>query len=113
MDSQPKWRRSQEAAGGDQWYDWNTTAQTSGAATLTGVIYGSGAVYAPISQSAGHMYVPVDFSYLVLAAVTASPAASTLSASQTQPFTAAVTGTANTAVSWTEQSVERAVTLPC
>ena len=41
---------SQEASGGDQWYDWNTTAQTTGAAALTGEIYGTGSPYTAVGQ---------------------------------------------------------------
>ena len=54
---------SQETAGGDKWYDYNTTATTNWEATLSASVYGTGATYATINGSAGHMYVPLDFKY--------------------------------------------------
>ena len=56
---------SQESLGGDEWYDYNTTATTSWVASLTGAVYGPGAPYTTLAGSAGHMYVPVDFKYTV------------------------------------------------
>ncbi len=53
---------SQEAAGGDQWYDHNTTATTSSAARLNGAVYGSASPYVSLGDS-GRMYVPVDFKF--------------------------------------------------
>src|SRR6202142_1197580 len=90
---------SQETSGGDQWYDWDTTAQTRSDATLASAVWGPGAPY-NLFGSAGHMYVPVDFKYIVPVAVTVSPGTPALFASQTQQFTATVTGSSNTAVTW-------------
>jgi hypothetical protein len=56
---------SQESLGGDEWYDYNTTATTSWVASLMGAVYGTGAPYTTLAGSAGHMYVPVDFKYTV------------------------------------------------
>jgi len=54
---------SQETLGGDQWYDYNTTATTASVASLNGAVWGGGAPYAVMAGSAGRMYVPVDFKY--------------------------------------------------
>src|SRR5579872_1834357 len=54
---------SQETAGGDQWYDFNTTATTASAASLNGAVWGGGAPYGFVLGTAGRMYVPVDFQY--------------------------------------------------
>jgi hypothetical protein len=56
---------SQETSGGDQWYDYNTTATTTSVASLNGAVWGSGAPYVFVAGSAGRMYVPVDFKYTV------------------------------------------------
>ena len=58
---------SQEASGGDQWYDYNTTAGTSWVATLSGAVYGTASPYTVVSGSTGHLYGPVDFQYSVSA----------------------------------------------
>ncbi|MBV9745236.1 MAG: immunoglobulin domain-containing protein, partial [Acidobacteriia bacterium] len=54
---------AQEAAGGDLWYDWNTTAQTTTVANLAASIYGL--PYTTVQASGGHLYGPVDFQYAV------------------------------------------------
>ena len=54
---------SQETTGADKWYDYNTTASTNWEATLSASVYGTGSSYAAIGNSAGHMYVPLDFKY--------------------------------------------------
>ena len=54
---------SQETSGGDQWYDFNTTATTGWVASLNGAVWGGGAPYAFVAGTAGRMYVPVDFKY--------------------------------------------------
>ncbi|HLG98216.1 MAG TPA: hypothetical protein VKX49_18005 [Bryobacteraceae bacterium] len=56
---------TQETAGGDQWYDYNTAASTSWVAGLNGAVYGNGAPYTVVASSAGHLYGPVDFKYSV------------------------------------------------
>ncbi len=89
---------SQETLGGDQWYDLNTTVQTGAAATVNGPVYGT--PYVAFS-AAGNTYVPVDFRYVVPVTVTTNPGAAQLGISQTQQFTATVTGSGNTAVNWT------------
>jgi hypothetical protein len=48
---------SQETAGGDAWYDFDTTIQTDSAATITS------AVYASTTGSTGHSYIPVGFKF--------------------------------------------------
>jgi hypothetical protein len=54
---------SQETAGADKWYDYNTTASTNWEAALGASVYGTGSSYSAISNSAGHMYGPLDFKY--------------------------------------------------
>jgi len=62
---------SQETAGGDRWYDFNTTATTGWVASLNGAVWGGGAPYTFMTGTPGRMYVPVDFKY------TAGPPAGT------------------------------------
>src|SRR5205085_6723752 len=50
--------------------------------------------------SAGHSYVPVDLVYTMSVAVNVAPGTANLFGSQTQQFTATVTGNANTQVNW-------------
>lgn len=57
---------SQETLGGDQWYDLDTTAQTTPDAVLSAAAWGSGSPYAAVSGTAGHMYGPLDFKYTVV-----------------------------------------------
>ena len=54
---------SQETAGADKWYDYNTTASTNWEATLSASVYGTGSSYTALGNSAGQMYVPLDFKY--------------------------------------------------
>ncbi|MBZ5675069.1 MAG: immunoglobulin domain-containing protein [Acidobacteriia bacterium] len=89
---------SQEAAGADDWYDADSLVQTTSAATVTGPVYGL--PYAPATQ-AGHSYVILDLKYTVPVSVSVAPGTSSLSTNQTQQFTATVTGTATTSVTWT------------
>ncbi|MBV8730114.1 MAG: immunoglobulin domain-containing protein [Acidobacteriia bacterium] len=63
---------SQETAGGDQWYDYNTTATTTFAANLSGAVYGTAPPYIFVAGSAGHMYVPVDFKYTATYVISAN-----------------------------------------
>jgi len=55
---------SQEVAGGDQWYDSNTTVTTTSDAGLTGPVSGTGAPYT-VTPSSTNEYVPLDFTYTV------------------------------------------------
>ncbi|HLG95334.1 MAG TPA: immunoglobulin domain-containing protein [Bryobacteraceae bacterium] len=89
---------SQEAAGGDQWYDYNTSVQSTSAAVLGASVYGP--PYTLVSGSAGHSYVPVDFKYAASIAVSVNPSMVTLPNSGTQQFSAMVTGTTTTGVTW-------------
>ncbi|MBV9744112.1 MAG: Ig-like domain-containing protein, partial [Acidobacteriia bacterium] len=89
---------SQETAGGDQWYDSDTTAQTMNIAALNFPEFGpNGGPYTPVASLPGHLYGPVDFSIPIGISVT--PATVTLSDGQTQQFTATVSGS-NQAVTW-------------
>ena len=92
---------TQETSNGDLWYDYvGTTVQTTDVAATAGAVYGTGPYIAV--GSANHMFVPVSFLYVPVASVAVSvgPTTASLSASQTQQFTATVTGDANTAVTW-------------
>ena len=53
---------SQETAGGDAWYDWDTILQTSPAATVTNAAWAFTNSYTT-NGGAGHSYVPVDFKF--------------------------------------------------
>ncbi len=63
---------SQETAGGDAWYDVNTTVTTTTAASVSSGAwgYGGGAWYT--YGSAGNAYVPLDFSYTTTTTTTAA-----------------------------------------
>ncbi len=92
---------TQETSNGDLWYDYaGTTVQTTNVASTAGAAYGTGP-YVAISSS-NHMFVPVSFLYVSVAsvAVSVNPATASLSESQTQQFTATVTGDPNTSVTW-------------
>ena len=54
---------SQEVVGTDQWYDLNTTVQTTGAAAVNGPVYSSNGSSYTAGASANHMYGAVDFRY--------------------------------------------------
>jgi hypothetical protein len=55
---------SQETAGGDYWYDLDTTVTTAPVAAHSGAIYGYGpGEWYPVSGTASQTYVPVDFTY--------------------------------------------------
>jgi hypothetical protein len=97
---------TQETFGGDQWYDYNTTLQTTPDASTTSAVYG-GPAWIPIGAS-GHSYGPVDVKYTLgtvvppaLVSVSLAPLSANLTDGQTQPFTATVPNTSNPAVVWT------------
>ena len=92
---------SQEVSGGDQWYDQDTTVQTSGVADVTGPAYG--APYASFVSS-NHMYGPLDLRYSAYLSV--SPTGTNLYGGQSRQFNVTITGTSNNAVTW---SVDPAV----
>jgi len=53
---------SQETQGGDQWYDYNTTVQTSNIARESVAAYSWGVLYVTTGLP-GQTYGPVDFQY--------------------------------------------------
>ncbi len=57
------WVTSQESAGGDTWYDWDTEVSTTGVAVDNAALWaqssGGWGTYAGAKQT----YVPVDFRY--------------------------------------------------
>lgn len=91
---------SQEVSNADQWYDNNSIIQTTSDAVLTASAFGTSSPFSTVAGSAGKMYVPVDFKYNLAVSVTVTPQAPTVFASQTQQFSSTVTGTGNTAVTW-------------
>ncbi len=54
---------SQEVAGGDHWYDLDTTVQTTAVAAVTSAVYGDGVSSYTRGGGAGHTYGPVDVLY--------------------------------------------------
>ena len=55
---------SQETAGGDWWYDWDTTVTTTNVASEKASAWSNpGAAFVTVPSSSSHMYVPVDFVY--------------------------------------------------
>ncbi len=84
---------TQETNGGDEWYDWNTTAQTTSAAALAAAEYGL--PYTAIGSSNGHLYGPVDFQYGVGVSqpvITQQPQSQTVSAGAPATFSVTATG---------------------
>jgi VCBS repeat-containing protein len=88
---------SLETSGADSWYDKNTTAQTTNVGTIAAAVYGTPYI---IAGSVGNTFGPVDFKYATFVGVSVTPAAVTLTDGATQPFTATVTGTSNSTVTW-------------
>ncbi len=91
---------TQETQGGDQWYDYNTTVQTTSVATVTSAVYSSGSLYfAP--GSIGQSYGPVDFLYAISGGggspptITQQPQSTTVTAGQTATFSVSASGTAS------------------
>lgn len=87
---------SQETAGGDQWYDYDTLANSDSHGTLAGTEFGNGVTYSENFGSGGHAYGPLNFQFVTM---DVTPAALVVTSSQTQQFTA-VGGAANGGVSW-------------
>ncbi len=85
---------SQEASGGDQWYDVNTTIQGGGAASEQSAVYFWNGAYV-IQGSAGNTYVPIDFRYGAesqVSAPTFSPGGGSYSSTQTVTISSTTTG---------------------
>ncbi len=57
------WVLSQETAGGDRWYDWNTKVTTTGVAADNAVAWGTGPGAWNTDAVAKQSFVPVDFKY--------------------------------------------------
>jgi hypothetical protein len=58
---------SQETSSGDQWYNNDTTAQTTTDGLLAASVYGNNGTYVPLFQTAGRLFGPVDFQYTAAA----------------------------------------------
>ena len=95
---------SLESAGGDQWYDHDTTVQTASVASLTSAAYGTGSPYLT-TGTAGQTYVPLDFVYGSTGGspvITQQPQSATVTLGQSTNFT--VSATSGTALSYQWQS---------
>ncbi|HLG98152.1 MAG TPA: N,N-dimethylformamidase beta subunit family domain-containing protein [Bryobacteraceae bacterium] len=98
---------TQEALGGDQWYDYDTTVQTTGAAAVTSAVYGSGSGYVIVGSS-GHAYGPVDFQYSAAAGgglpvITQQPQNATVTAGQTASFSVSASSSSPLSYQWQSQ----------
>jgi hypothetical protein len=96
---------SQEFAGGDAWYNYDTQVVTSGAGTDVGAAYAFAATPATIvpGGGTGQGYGPPNFEYLSgtsTPAVTSQPSDQSQSEGGTATFTAAATGSPTPTVQW-------------
>jgi hypothetical protein len=85
---------TQETFGGDSWYDFNSSVQTTSAATATSAVYSSGSSYVTLG-SAGQTYGPVDFVYSGTSAqpsITQQPQSQSVTAGATATFSVTATG---------------------
>jgi hypothetical protein len=57
------WVLSQETFGGDSWYDHETSLSTTGAASASAVVWGTGPGAWNVFLSPNHSFVPVSFTY--------------------------------------------------
>jgi hypothetical protein len=53
---------TQETLGGDSWYDYDSSVQTTSAATVTSAVYSSNSSYVTLGSTA-HTYGPVSLQY--------------------------------------------------
>jgi hypothetical protein len=82
------WVLSQEVAGGDAWYDWNTTVTTTSVAVDNAVAWGTGPGAWNTYTVPNRSFVPVNFSYTVSAGAAASHFAHSVSPqAEAQPGT--------------------------
>jgi hypothetical protein len=85
---------TQETFGGDSWYDFNSSVQTTSAATATSAVYSGGSSYVTLG-SAGQTYGPVDFVYSGISAqpsITQQPQSQSVTAGATATFSVTATG---------------------
>ena len=100
---------SQETAGGDRWYDYNTTATAAPVASLNGAVWGGGAPYTLVAGSTGHMYIPVDFLYgsgtvnNSPPVIGQQPQNASVTAGQTATFSTSASSTTALAYQWQSQ----------
>ena len=79
---------SQETAGGDQWYDVNTTIQTTNVASETSGVWSPDGANYNLFGPANQSYVPLDFLYTVnitQPVITGQPQSQTVSADRQPP----------------------------
>ena len=96
---------SQETAGGDAWYDFNTSTITTSAASDTGTVWTTTAAPATFNTggSAGQSYVVPNLKYTTPTAapvVTQQPQDQTVTAGNTAVFSAAASGSPAPTVQW-------------
>lgn len=98
---------SQEAYGGDQWYDFNSVVQTTGVATVTSAVYGTGAPYRPIGNP-GRSYGPVGFLYGTVSAgppvITQQPQSTSVTAGQSASFSVVASSSLPPTYQWQSQA---------
>ena len=88
---------SQETLGGDQWYDYNTTVQTTSVAAVSSAVYSGTSSYIT-PGSWWQTYGPVNFLYAVSGVssgppmITEQPQNATVTAGQTATFSVAASG---------------------
>ncbi len=86
---------TQETFGGDSWYDYNSSVQTTSVATATSAVYSSGASYVALGGP-GQAYGPVDFVYGGAGSqpsITQQPQGQSVTAGATATFSVTATGT--------------------
>ncbi len=86
---------TQETFGGDSWYDYNSSVQTTSVATATSAVYSSGASYVALGGP-GQAYGSVDFEYGGAGSqpsITQQPQSQSVTAGATATFSVTATGT--------------------
>ncbi|MBV9746513.1 MAG: immunoglobulin domain-containing protein, partial [Acidobacteriia bacterium] len=104
---------TQETQGADQWYDYNTTVQTTTAASVTAAVYSYGPSYVTTGYP-GQTYGPVDFQYggtgnAVAPSIISSPQNTTVLLGQTSTFGVQAAGNQPLSFQW--QSKPAATTI--
>ena len=87
-----------ETFGADQWYDYDSSVQSTTVAAVTSAVYGGGPPYVTIG-AAGRSYAPLDFQYggtggSSSVVIVQQPQDVTVTAGQTATFTVNATGSA-------------------
>lgn len=98
---------SLESAGGDQWYDHDTTVQTTAVASVTSAVYSSGSSWALVAP-AGQTYGPVNFEYGATASgppsITQQPQNAIVTVGQSATFSITATSGSPLSYQWQSQA---------